>query len=123
MTAATADLLVMPGVRMLTARRLPLERRRELLRELARAHLDMEPENVELQLAAWAHESLTGPALKAAWLEYRYRLELAADAAEGRLHWSLIDPEMRCGERQQAAVEIAADDAEEALNVLAGGTA
>jgi hypothetical protein len=117
----TAVVTPMPGVRLLTVQRLPLERRKALLRDLARGHWDMEEENVSLQLAAWAHDSLTGPALRSAWLEYRARLDIADGITEGRLHWSVVDDSLCCPDRTEAAIERACEDAEEALSLLAGG--
>ena len=119
--SATADLIAMPGVKVITVRRLPLEERRARLRELALAACDMDAEDVTVLLSAWAHDSITGPALKSAWLEYRARLEVAEGVAHGQLDWRAIDDELTCRERTAAAVEIAYQDAEDALDVLAGG--
>lgn len=118
---ATADLIALPGIKLIPVRRLPLEKRRQRLRELALRACEMDPEDVTNLLSAYAHDSLTGPALRAAWLDYRARLDIAEGVAEGRLDWRVVNDELTCCERTAAAIEIAHQDAEEALDVLAGG--
>lgn len=118
---AVAEVRALPGVRLIAVRRLPLEKRRERLRNLALAACDMNAEDVTVLPSAWAHDSLSGPALQASWLEYRYRLQIESDVAEGRLDYRVINDELVCQERTAAAVEIAHEDSEQALDVLAGG--
>jgi hypothetical protein len=118
---AIAEVLPMPGVRQIVIRRLPLERRKELLRQLALDYRDLEPEVVELQLTALAHDSHTGPEMKAAWLDYRHRVYLSEGISEGVIDWRDICEDLTCGERTAAAREIAHGDAEEALHHLAAG--
>ena len=118
---AVAEVRALPGIRLLPVQRLPLERRKDLLRHLALDYLDLEPENVQLLLSAWAHDSLTGPELKACWLEYRVRVSKAEGIAEGVIDWRDICDELLCGERTAAAIEIARADAEAALHHLAAG--
>lgn len=122
MTAeAIAALDTMPWVRVITAARRPLGRREELLAWLAGA--DLPPEATEILRAAWAHDSVTGPALETAWQAYLAALRIAEGVAEGRLDYRVVDEDLCCPDRHQVAAEIARQDAEAALRVVSrGGT-
>ena len=119
----TAVVTPMPGVRLLTVQRLPLERREALLAWLAENALDLPAEVVTLSRDAFSHDSLYGPALDAAWQEYRYRLMVRHDAEDGRADWHCHLFEDPPGpDSGEAAVQRAQDDAAEALTFLARGS-
>jgi hypothetical protein len=99
-----------------------LEERTELLEWLARNALDLPAKAVPVLAEAFAHDSLHGPRLEAAWQEYLERLAIADDADRGCLDYHLVAPDLTCGNRTEIAGEIARQDAADALALLAGGS-
>jgi len=126
--SAMTAVIPMPGVRLVTARRMPLERREQLLAWLAEHALDLPAEVVTLGYHAWSHDDLHGPALDAAWLAY-VRCRALADAADA----GVLDCDTACGDCGHrlasecgcsccpAPGEIEHQDAADALNLLARG--
>jgi hypothetical protein len=119
---ATAEILPLPGIRLVTAARLPVERREFLLRWLAERSLDLPPEVVALSVDAWSHDSICGPALELAWRDFEDKTALADAADRGCFDWRQLDPELSCGGRTEVAREVAHQDAEDALHLLARGS-
>ena len=127
--SATATVSTMPWTRFLTAERLPLKRRKELLAWLGESVLGLPPELVTLAVTAWAHDSITGPALDEAWGRYLERQALADAVDNGIADWDwrcnscahLLGKACPCSCCPSAS-EQAHADAEAALDVLAGGT-
>jgi hypothetical protein len=121
-TDTIAPVRTMPWAKLICARRLPLARRTELLAWLGENALDLPAEAVTVMRDAWAHDSLGGPALDIAWTAFLEARQIEQDADEGRLHWSVVDPELTCSDKWTAAREIAHEDARCALALLAGGS-
>ena len=120
----TADLRVVPDLP--GARVVPLHPsdggRLRCLRWLAPRAGDMSPEDVADRLSAWAGPHLSGEALTAAWEGYRGMAERAEDVRSGLITPAEICDELTCPDRHGAACEIAEQDEEDALSVLAGTT-
>jgi hypothetical protein len=119
---ATAVVTTMPGTRLVAIQRLSCERRMQLLEQLARQALDLEPEFVVILRDALAHDSLTRPAVEEAWDDVLERVAIADAADQGLVDWRCIADDLPCPDRTSAAAEIARQDATEALAALAGGT-
>lgn len=126
--SAMADLLMMPGVQEIITRRLPLERRKELLTWLAQEALNLPPEAVATLRTDWSHPSLTGPALEEAWGRFLERQVLADAVDAGIADWDwrcnscahLLGKACLCTCCPSASGQ-AHQDAEDALEILAGG--
>jgi hypothetical protein len=126
---ATAELLALPGIRLLPIQRLSLERRKDLLAWLAENLLDLPPEAVTVMRDSWSHDSLSGPALDEAWGRYLERQTLA-DALEVGIpadwDWRCSSCGHRLGQECHclccpSASTQAHQDAAEALEHLAAG--
>jgi hypothetical protein len=99
----------------------PPARRRELL-AWTEAHADDLPAELTwLAVAAWCDPQHSPSRRAALWHELCDRAEIARDVAGGRLDWAAADPDLRCAERTAAAMDITRQDAERALDELAGG--
>lgn len=124
-----ADVRPMPWTRLLTAQRLPLQRRKELLKWLASLTPRALPdEAIPLLLSAWSHDSLIGPELDRAWGEVQRRVALADSVRLGLpgCEWACAD----CGHRLHqgcpcgccpSAVDLSKQDADDAIHYLAAG--
>jgi hypothetical protein len=128
-TETIAPVRTMPGVRLVAVKRLSFEQRMRRLENLARTCLDRDAEETAVLLAAWAHDSLSGPQLERAWEEVVDLLRVADKADRDRLDWDWACNS--CGHRTgqecgctccPSAADEAEADAAEALAVLAGGT-
>jgi len=75
----------------------------------------------ELLLTGWAHPSLRCCAREEAWLEFSARWKAYLDLQDGLITWRDVDPGLLGDNRTQVALEIALQDADEALDVLIGG--
>ena len=84
---ATAELLTLPGIRLLPVQRLSLERRKALLAWLAENLLDLPPEAVTVLRDSFSHDSLSGPALDEAFGRYLERQALADAVDAGIADW------------------------------------
>jgi hypothetical protein len=121
-TDTIAPVRTMPGVRLVAVKRLSFEQRMRRLENLARTCPDRDAEETAVLLAAWAHDSLAGPALDIAWTAFLEARQIEQDADEGRLHWSVVCEDLTCADKFAAAREIAHEDARCALALLAGGS-
>jgi hypothetical protein len=125
---ATAEVLALPGVRLVPVQRLSCEKRAELLEKLARQAQWLEPEWVTILRDALAHDSLTRTELERAWAAVLEAVTIADAVAI-----NIVDWDWKCGSCGHSfaaaclclccpsAVEHARDVAAEALTVLAGG--
>jgi hypothetical protein len=83
----TAELLALPGIRLLPVQRLSLERRKKLLSWLAKNLPALPAEAVTVMRDTWSHDSLSGPHLDEAWCRYLERLALADAVDAGIADW------------------------------------
>ncbi len=114
---STATVLELHGRRAVEVDRLPVERRKDLLRWLARHTLEVPPEAAEALLSAWCRDRAD---LEDRWLDFCERLALADAADQGVLDWRQVSDDLTCTERTETAREIARQDADAALAVLIG---
>jgi hypothetical protein len=118
----TADVLVMPGYRMAVVPLLSGETRLERLRLLARDADCMADELVADALAVYASERMSAAERDIAWNGYLAALTLAEKVRLGLIGWEAVNDELTCSDRQEVAADIAAQNAEDALGLLAGVT-
>jgi len=69
-----------------------------------------------------AHASLGGQELSEAWEDLREAVRARDDLGTGAMGWQEYAPDLTCGERQQAAFEMACEAADEALRYLTEGS-
>ena len=72
-------------------------------------------------LWGWAHESLDDAARQQAWHEFAYRWRVYLQLQDGTRSWQDVYPDLLHGDRDQAALEMALQEADDALDVLVNG--
>ena len=75
----------------------------------------------QLVLAGWAHESLDDATRQKAWLEFAYRWRVYLQLQDGTRSWQDVYPDLLHGDRDQAALVMALQEADDALDVLVDG--
>ena len=73
------------------------------------------------EVRPWAHHSLGEDELALAFEDFREAARMRDGLGTGLIHWSEFEPELRCGERQETAFQLAAEQADYARNVIQHG--
>lgn len=103
----TADVIALPVAETTTA---------DVLEDMALRDAPL------FEVVPWTHESLgTWEEIAVAYEDFREAVRMRDGLGTGLIHWSEFEPELTCGEKQETAFQLAAEQADYARNVIQHG--